>query len=169
MQTDSLTDAQWQQLIDAAPAIARAVAATAGSRNRAEAELDTFIGLVDRTAHEESEQTLLGRVAGRLHTTLSAGAVSPTGEDVVVDGIHAARQAGAILAVLPDEAEARVVRLWLMRVANTVAAASREGGVLGLGSEAVSSPERDTIASIADALGLTPESGNTGSNEGGPA
>jgi hypothetical protein len=44
-----------------------------------------------------------------------------------------------------------------MRVANAVASASREGGILGLGSEEVSRPERDTIESIADALGLTGE------------
>jgi hypothetical protein len=157
MQTDALSDAQWQQLLDAAPAIARAVAATAGSAGRTEVELDAFIGLVDRTAAEESGDSLLGDLVGRLHTNLSAGAVPAASDDVVVEGIHAARQAGALLAVLPDEADARAVRLWLMRVANAVASASREGGILGLGAEDVSRPERDTIESIADALGLTGE------------
>lgn len=155
MPTDSLTDAQWQQLLDAGPQIARAVAAAAGSAERTEAELESFIGLVDRTAHEERTGTLLGDLAARLHAALSAGAVRPAGEDVIFEGIHAARQAGAILAVMPDEGEARAVRLWLMRVANSVASAAREGGVLGIGAEEVSGPERDTIASIADALGLT--------------
>lgn len=157
MATEPLTDSQLQQLVDTGPAIARAVAAASGSPARTETELEAFIGLVDHTAHEESSATLLGDVAGRLHTALTSGAVGPVGEDPVAEGVHAARQAGAILAVLPDEAQARAVRLWLMRVANTVAAAAREGGIFGIGAEEVSQPERDTVGAIADALGVTGE------------
>lgn len=157
MASELIPDPQRQQLLEAAPAIARAVAAAGGSGARTETELDAFIGLVDRTAHETSGDTLLGDLVGRLHSALSAGTVGPVGEDVISDGIHAARQAGAILAVLPDEAGAREVRLWLLQVANTVAAAAREGGLFGIGSEDVSRPERDTVGAIADALGVTGE------------
>lgn len=157
MTTDRLTDAQWQQLLAAPPAIARAVSAVAGSTGRSEVELEAFVRLVDRTAHEESSDDLVGELAARLHGSLSSGAVAPPGDDPVADGIHAARQAGAILGVLPDESAARAVRLWLLRVANTVAAASREGGVLGIGGEDVSQPEREAVTAIADALGLSGE------------
>ncbi|HSH22208.1 MAG TPA: hypothetical protein VK992_06320 [Candidatus Caenarcaniphilales bacterium] len=159
MATVQLSDAQWQQLLAAPPAIARAVSAAAGPLKGTELELEAFVGLVDRTAHEDSSDGLLGDLAARLHASLSSGAVAAPGDDVVAEGIHAARQAGALLAVLPDEAAARAVRLWLMRVANTVAAASREGGLLGIGGEDVSRPERDTLNAIADALGLSGEPG----------
>lgn len=157
MVNDGLNDGQWQQLLEAPPAIARAVAAVAGSGARSEMELDAFVGLLDRTAHEEAADSLLGQLASRLHASMSAGTIAAPGEDVVVEGVHSARQAGAILAVLPDEAEARAVRLWMMRVANTVAAAAREGGLLGIGAEDVSTSERDTINAIADALGVSAE------------
>jgi hypothetical protein len=157
MTTDQLSDAQWQQLLAAPPAIARAVSAVSGPAGRTEVELEAFIGLVDRTAHEESGDELLAELAARLHGNLSAGTVATPGDDPVAEGIHTARQAGAVLAVLPDESAARAVRLWLLRVANTVAAASREGGVLGVGGEDVSQPERDTVNAIADALGLSGE------------
>jgi hypothetical protein len=157
MSTEHLSDAQWQQLLAAPPAIARAVSAVAGSAGATEVELEAFIGLVDRTAHEESGDPLLADLAARLYGALSSGAVADPSDDPVAEGINAARQAGAILAVLPDESAARGVRLWLLRVANTVAAAAREGGLLGIGGEDVSQPERDTVNAIADALGLSGE------------
>jgi hypothetical protein len=157
MPTEHLSDAQWQQLLAAPPAIARAVSAVAGSAGATEVELEAFIGLVDRTAHEESADPFLADLAARLYGALSSGAVAAPSDDPVAEGINAARHAGAILAVLPDESAARAVRLWLLRVANTVAAAAREGGVLGIGGEDVSQPERDTVNAIADALGLSGE------------
>jgi hypothetical protein len=70
-----------------------------------------------------------------------------------MDGLEAARHAGAILEVAADPADAAAIRAWLLSAARAVAEASREGGVLGLGGEQVSTHERETIAAIADALG----------------
>lgn len=151
---DTFTDQQWQQLVEAAPSIARAVSAASGSTAQSESELDAFLRLLEQTRNDTAGQGLLGVLTADLHARLSAGAMSLAMEDIVADGIHAARQAGALLAVEPDEQEARSVRYWLLEVARTVAGATREGGILGIGGQEMSRPERDTIAAIGDALGF---------------
>lgn len=154
MARDSFTDQQWQQLIEAGPAIARAIAAASGSPAQTEAELEAFLRLLEQTRNDTDGQSLLGELTADVHLRLSAGTLALAVEDVVADGIHAARQAGAVLSVAPDEQEARAVRYWLMEVARTVAGAARDGGILGIGGQDMSRPERDTMAAIGDALGL---------------
>jgi hypothetical protein len=151
---DTFTDQQWQQLVEAAPSIARAVAAASGSGAQTELELEAFLRLLEQTRNDTAGQGLLGALTADLHTRLSAGAMSLPMEDVVADGIHAARQAGALLAVEPDEQDARSVRYWLLEVARTVAGAARDGGIMGIGGQDMSRPERDTIAAISDGLGF---------------
>jgi hypothetical protein len=46
------------------------------------------------------------------------------------------------------------VRYWLLEVARTVAGAARDGGIMGIGGQDMSRPERDTIAAISDGLGF---------------
>lgn len=154
MARDTFTDQQWQQLVEAAPSIARAVSAASGSTAQSELELDAFLRLLEQTRNDTAGQGLLGTLTADLHARLSAGAMSLAMEDIVADGIHAARQAGALLAVEPDEQEARSVRYWLLAVARTVAGAARDGGIMGLGGQEMSRSERDTIAAISDALGF---------------
>lgn len=155
MAREPFTDDQWQQLQEAGPAIARAVASAAGSTGQTEAELEAFLRLVERTQTDSTDSELLDRLVSEVHTLLAAGALAQPAEDVIAEGIHAARRAGALLAVLANEGDARAVRLWLLDVGRTVAGAAREGGILGLGGEDVSGPERETIAAISDALGLS--------------
>ncbi len=47
------------------------------------------------------------------------------------------------------------VRAWYLAGAGVVAAAVKEGGVLGIGAVDVSDWERETTQAIADALGAT--------------
>jgi hypothetical protein len=79
--------------------------------------------------------------------------VSGNVDDAIPTGIQAAREAGAILAVHSNEDEARILRQWLLQVAHTVAAAARDGGLLGIGGQDLSDRERDTMAEISDGLG----------------
>ncbi|MEX2546607.1 MAG: hypothetical protein WD830_02315 [Chloroflexota bacterium] len=151
------SDHQWQRLVEAGPQIALAVAASSGSRGQSEAELDAFLRLVDESADEAEEAGLLGRLAADTRSKLAAGMLRGDSEDAIPTGIHAAREAGAILAVQADEHEARVLRQWLLQVAHTVAGAARDGGVLGLGGQDVSKVERETMAEIADGLGASGE------------
>ena len=157
------SDHQWQRLVEAGPQIALAVAASSGSSAQSVSELDAFLRLVEETADDSDEGGLLGRLAGDTRSKIASGMLRGNTDDAIPDGIHAAREAGAILAVQADEQEVRVLRQWLLRVAHTVASAARDGGVLGLGGEDLSQVERETMAEIADGLGAAgePEGGIT--------
>jgi hypothetical protein len=72
-----------------------------------------------------------------------------------MSGIEAARIAGAILSTEADPADAERVGLWLLSVAQVVAEATPEGGLIGIGGDQVSQHEREAIAVIRDALGVT--------------
>jgi hypothetical protein len=150
--TDFTTD-QWLTLLDAGPAIARAVANVAGSPGQTEDELEAFVDIVQDAASSETGDTLLGDLVTELSQRLATGSVPPPGSDVFYEGIETARRAGAILSVVAEPVHAEAIRDWLMRVAHQVAASAREGGILGLGGEDVSRPEVDAISEIAYALG----------------
>lgn len=63
----------------------------------------------------------------------------------------------AAAAALVDEkasaADATLYKEWSVKIANKVAAAAKEGGILGFGGERVSSEESELIAKIESALG----------------
>jgi len=156
----AFTQEQWLALVEAAPAIARAVASTAGSAGQSESELGAFIQLVEQAA-ADAPIGLLGAVVGDTYGRLAGGLPAPDRSDLYMAGIEAARRAGAILDVQADPSEAARVRAWYLSVAQRVAEASREGGVLGIGGEKVSNFEREAIKAIADALGANaPEEGD---------
>src|SRR6185503_2505673 len=151
-----ISPTNWAALVDAAPAIARAVAAAGGSTAQSEQELDAFVQLVSDASIEHAGEGLLDHLVGDVAARLAVG-VAPADGDVYVDGLEKARRAGAILAVEADAAEAAKVRNWYLQAARAVAAAAKDGGVLGVGGADVSDWERETIASIADALGAADE------------
>lgn len=157
MAWEPYTEQQWLDLTDAAPAIARAVASVSGSAAQSEVELDAFLTLIEEKSDSRSGEgasTLLSRLVSDVHGRLAGGMSTPE-NDAMTDGLQAARRAGALLAIYPDAGQAREVRLWLQDVARRVAEAARDGGVLGIGGQQISSAESDTLLSIADALGLS--------------
>ncbi len=151
------TDHQWQRLSEAGPQIARAVAASAGSAGQSEAELGAFLRLVDETADDSGGSSVLGQLAAASRDKVASGMLAGGTEDAIPDGIQAAREAGAILAVAAPEGDARSIRQWLLQVAHVTAAAAREGGVFGIGGTDVSDNERETMAAISDGLGGSAE------------
>jgi hypothetical protein len=154
---DAFTPEQWQALVEAPPAIARAVASVAGSPAQSVTELGAFIELVDRAAADDAGG-LLGAIVGDVHGRLAGGTPQDSPADAFTDGLEAARRAGAILAVQAEPIEAARARAWLLSVAQVVAEAAREGGIMGIGGEQVTEREEQTIAAIRDALGVdTPD------------
>lgn len=151
---DAYTADQWNSLVGAGPAIARAIAATVGSASQTVGELGAFVTLVDRTASDEPGG-LLGAIVSDLHGRLAGGMPAEGPADPLMSGIEAARIAGAILRTDADPADGERVRAWLLSVAQVVAEATREGGLFGIGGEQVSQHEREAIAAIRDALGVT--------------
>jgi hypothetical protein len=157
--SNDFSDHNWQRLVDAGPQIALAVAASAGSAKQSVAELGAFLRLVDEAADAGGGDDVLGRLASDMRDKLASGMLGGNADDAIPDGIQAAREAGAILAVHSSEDDARIVRQWLLQVAHTVAAAAREGGLLGIGGQELSDRERDTMAEIADGLGANTSQG----------
>ncbi|NJL45011.1 MAG: hypothetical protein HC922_03240 [Leptolyngbyaceae cyanobacterium SM2_3_12] len=60
----------------------------------------------------------------------------------------------AILDAKVTGAQATYYRQWLMSVAQKVAEAQKEGGIMGIGSSRVSEREADVLKELAAALGL---------------
>ncbi len=147
-----LTPGNWAALVDAAPAIARAVAASAGGESQSVAELDAFVQFVSEAADETGRDSVVDQLVGDVRGRLATG-VEPASGDAITDGLELARRAGAIIAVELEPAEATAVRAWYVAAARRVASAAREGGVLGIGSTELSSWERDTLKAVSDALG----------------
>jgi hypothetical protein len=145
--------ANWAVLVHAAPSIARAVSAAAGSTGQSEQELDAFVQFVSNSGGAHDDPSVLGQLVADVNTLLTTG-VPPVSGDAHMEGVEQARRAGAIVAVELEPAEADAIRAWYLAGAQAVAAAAREGGVLGIGAVDVSPWERDIIRSIADALGV---------------
>jgi hypothetical protein len=145
---------QWLALVEAGPAIARAIASTAGSAGQTETELGAFVQIVEQAA-ADAPAGLLGDIVADTYGRLAGGLPTSGTSDPYVAGIEAARRAGAILDVQADPAEAQRARAWYLSIAQRVAAAMHEGGVLGIGGEQVSHFEREAIKAIADALGAS--------------
>jgi hypothetical protein len=147
-----ISPANWAALVDAGPAIARAVSASGGGTRQSEQELAAFIAYVGEAAIDHGTESLLGQLIGDVAARLAIG-VAPAEGDVYADGLEKARKAGAILAVEADAEEGQAIRTWLLAAARKVAAVAKDGAVLGIGGAEVSDWERETIQSIADALG----------------
>ena len=147
-----VSPANWAALVDAAPAIARAVSASGRSTGQSEQELDAFVQFASNAAVDSGDESLLGALVSDVVARLAVGVPPPDG-DVRVDGLEKARRAGAILAVELDPADAASIRAWYLAGARIVATAVKEGGLLGIGAAAVSDWEHDTFQALADALG----------------
>jgi hypothetical protein len=155
MAWEPFTEQQWQELTDAPPAIARGVAWISGAPSESEAELDAFVKFVEDSYERlpQGSESLLGKLVTAVHGQLEGGLGEPS-DDAMIDGLQAARKASALLELYPDVGQAREVRQWLLDTGRRVAAAKKEGGILGIGGEQLSSPEKDTLMYLADALGL---------------
>lgn len=147
-----ISPGNWAALVSAGPAIARAVSASSGSASQSERELDAFVQYVSGAAVAADGESVLAALVTDVGNLLAVG-VEPVAGDAYTEGLEQARRAGAIVAVELEPEEADAVRTWYLDAARRVAAAASDGGVLGIGSKDVSTWERETIQSIADALG----------------
>jgi hypothetical protein len=151
-----VSSANWAALVDAGPAIARAVAASAGSSGQTEQELEAFIEFLSESGAATDRGTVVGELLADVGGRLATGTPAPDG-DAYMNGLELARRAGAIAAVELEPDEARAVRAWYLAAATRVARAAREGGIAGLGGSDISAWERETLQTIADALGVSEE------------
>jgi hypothetical protein len=116
----------------------------------AEARADTDANELVRAVAADLA-TAEGRTAARegLQADLAGGEAA----GIKPKAITELRQVAALLdAKAPEDAPA--FKAWLLRIAERVAEASKEGGFLGFGGVQVSEAERATLAEISDALNL---------------
>jgi hypothetical protein len=158
--TDFTTE-QWSTLLTAIPLAARAVAAAAGASRQTEDELHEFVDLVQDAANDDAGDQLVSDLVTDIHGFLASGGLPPPDdpETAYATTLEAMRKAGAILAVVADPVQADSVRAWFSRAMWRVAAAAKEGGVLGIGAEAISPGETVVMSELADAFGADPELG----------
>jgi hypothetical protein len=162
------TSDQWATLLDAIPQAARAVASAAGSARQTEDELHEFIDLVEDSAAEEAGDLLLGDLVLDLHGMLAAGGLAAPADPstAYIGALETTRRAGAILSVVAEPVQAEAVRDWFAGAMLRVAAAAREGGVLGVGGTAISPGEQVVMSELAEAFGADPTSGTAAESEG---
>ena len=155
------TSDQWSTLLSAIPMSARAVAAAAGSRRQIEDELHEFVDLVQDATDDEPGDQLLHDLVAAIHGLLASGGIpaETDSETAYTDALETARKGGAILAVVADPVQADAVRAWFTRSMWRVAAAAKEGGVLGIGADVISPGEAVVISELADAFGADPAVG----------
>lgn len=155
------TSEQWATLLSAVPLAAQAVAAAAGSSRGSEDELHEFVDLVEDATGEPSGDQLLADLVADLHGQLASGGSPQPGdaETAYTDTLEVCRRAGAYLAVVADPVQADAVRAWTSRALWRVAVAAKEGGLLGIGAEAVSPAEDVVISELAEAFGADPAIG----------
>ena len=68
--------------------------------------------------------------------------------------------------MVAEPVQAEAVRDWFVHALLRVAAAAREGGVLGVGGTAISPGEQVVVSELADAFGADPTSGTSPESEG---
>jgi hypothetical protein len=88
--------------------------------------------------------------------TLDAERVQPAGGDIAPVTTDHLRQAMGILERVATQDEVDAYKTFVMRVAQAVAGAHKEGGFLGFGGTAISEAEEQALDEISAALGTPP-------------
>lgn len=152
------TDAEWGLLVGLPQAVLTAASAATpdGARKtRAEGEA----GLVEIADARASASPLVAAVAAAV---VEVAGDPELGEDPPViepsdpvgyarDVLDRAAEAAALLARAASPSDAETYKHWLVEIADTVVGAASTGGVLGIGGETVTEPERafrDQLAKI---------------------
>jgi hypothetical protein len=160
----SFTPEEWDQLLRSAVLAGMAIAA---------AEPSGVWGLIKESlaAGDALAEARADAGANALVRAVAADLATSEGQTTARDGLQATRAGSEgsdakgktitelrlVAALLDGKApeDAPAFKTWLLRIAERVAEASKEGGFLGFGGVQVSEAERATLAEISGALGLT--------------
>jgi hypothetical protein len=152
------TDAEWGLLVGLPQAVLTAAsAATPDSARKTRAEGEA--GLTQIADARVSASPLVAAVAAAV---VDVAGDPELGEDPPViepsdpigyarDVLDRAGEASALLARKASPSDAETYKHWLVEIADTVVGAASTGGVLGIGAETVTEPERafrDQLAKI---------------------
>src|SRR3954447_5839691 len=107
-------------------------------------ERDDLVGEVARSVRELSEQR-----------TSPLGGFKPSGAMAGKEILDELARASQIVGAKASAEEAEAFRAWIMECAQRAADAAKEGGFMGFHAERVSQGEKDMLAQLASALGVS--------------
>lgn len=157
---DAFETEDWQRIRRSPWVVAIAiVAADRSGVAAAGRELEALRRAVAETDAHGSPNDLIRAVADDVTADRTSEEATPDGALGDSDNLRDAaldhcRAVVAILDGVAEPTEAEGFRAWLLGLAEQVAAASKEGGFLGIGGTEVSAAERATLADLAEALGV---------------
>lgn len=154
------SDREWGLLVGLPQAVVVA-ASSAEPDGRGRTRTEGEAGLAAIAEGRDSASALVRQVAAELVVRVGdpgSGEEAPTinfpdREAGIADVLKRAREAATLLAGGADATEAAAYKHWLVTIAEEVAGAAKSGGVLGIGGEWVSAPERRFISDLTVALG----------------
>jgi hypothetical protein len=157
--TFGFTDAEWGLLVGLPQSVLTAASvATHDSARKTRAE--TAAGLDQISDARASASALVAAVAGAVVDQTGdpdRGEELPAIEPAdpvgyAQDVLARAAEAAALLAAKVADADAETYRHWLVEIAESVVGAASSGGVLGIGGDVVTEPERAFRDDLAKAL-----------------
>jgi hypothetical protein len=152
------SDAEWGLLVGLPQSVLTAASAAEHDGTR-RTLAENAAGLEAIATGRESASPLVTAVAGALvarvgdpETGEELPSIEPPDPAAYADDVLArAREAARLLASRTDEGEAGAYKHWLVTIAEQVVTASPSGGILGVGGDLVTEPERrfrDRLASV---------------------
>ncbi len=152
------SDAEWGLLVGLPQSVLTAASAAEHDGTR-RTLAENAAGLEAIATGRESASPLVTAVAGELvarvgdpETGEELQSIEPPDPAAYADDVLArAREAARLLASRTDEGEAGAYKHWLVTIAEQVVTASPSGGILGVGGDVVTEPERrfrDRLASV---------------------
>lgn len=155
---EDYTPEEWKLVYAAAPMVG--IAVSAASVNLVVGLAKEMLALgkgVAELVHHGGDNELLRSLAADLEaagTNVPRPKALNSPATVRPLAIEHLRKLDALLERKTTPAEAEAFKRWLYSIARSVADASDEGGILGIGSEKVSEAERAALVQIAQALRL---------------
>lgn len=151
------SDEEWQTLTRL-PLLVTLAVMGAGSSDplQRQRERAALTWALQQTRQRRPANTLVAAVAEAADAAEGATEPPPAGDG---DGaqrlaVDEAARAATVLEQRSTPQEAEGYKRWVLAIARTVAAAAREGSLLGIGGVQVSTEERASVEAIAAALGV---------------
>lgn len=156
---EKFTSDEWMNLLKAPMLVAYAVSGSAhNKREDVVPEMAAVAEGIIEAEHRAAKDSLLGAVIADILANADdeirgqTEKLSPV--DVKSKALDTCRAVAASLGAKVSAEASYEYKRWLLVVAQKVAAAAKEGGILGFGGEQISPPEITTINEIGEALSI---------------
>jgi hypothetical protein len=156
---DNFTPEEWKSLLKVPMLASYAVAGAAPSKQEGFVqEMSAVADAIVEGEQTSTKDSLVGAVVADIIANAEDEQRGLT-EKLSIDetkgrALEACRAAASLLQSKADAKEAYEYKRWVLRVAQRVAAAAKEGGLFGLGGEQISGSEVEIINEIGEAINI---------------